>query len=952
MTLQREQIDTLLAEIDGVLSKANPRLPWVMSSEVTQQRQTLERIRSYLKGLQSEPGFSSLEPAYNPWGDTAPTTNLEVSSALRTDWVEQANSPQAALNLSQQMMQAFTQDLAQLRSSLLQPLHAETVRLQQQRDSLLQEVRQLERQRQQHSLIQQRAGQEQQVYEFLQGLMDRLQERLSQQISQIVGTIAAGNGQNAIAPYPTDSISSLVLDGSPNRTSVLPAEAGLPPLAPAQRVEQLQMLQARADQVVVTLDTTLRAFAEALQQNIQSYESSLSQGLEKMHTMGQQGEAIVANLVQKLADQVSGQVISGALPSATPSGSRPQSFNAQGFTASSGIPSSQHFTTYASPEPPDRAVNRFRVPANSSPQSTPPTPQPALSKATPEPLPPPDPRKDAGNLTKTDWDTSQTDLDLDLELLEQLEQADAPLTAAEPADLQEDEPQAGNEELDAFYASLFGDTNRNAGSPPLESAQPPEQSEAVAMDANFADLDPLEEDLFLEDPLAGDFEEEELIHLELEEEEPAETPVTAPPSSAEPLSSVASEAQDHGDEFESAMDPLAALSLNAQGSPPETPSSDVAADPLIADLEEALEALNAPDLNAFPTTDLGTDLGSPEPPTIVAEPPSTTRSRPLTSSGQPGSQSIPAEDIIRNLTDVLIPSPAGASPAGATVPAALRHEPTLDPGIAPGTVPLGSAAVTPWISPTPVPATAPQPSPEPGLAEVGEDEVYPSAGPEESLLVQDEAEESAHVELYLEPETLHQLKEDLSKLEQQAPEDSEDFFNLGAEDSRPEEGLAEEDVFGSAFNEAIPAPEIPLPQGGSTPIAPPEEEDLWEEGSPEESLLPEAEDHNLDWLAIETGRPSEPSPTPNRSPSPGPGSSLSFDLLANSAFEGSLEEDLDLDSSFEEDNELSLDRMTDWFAEEPDTSGSSTVSESEESLLIDNLFADLPDAEKKNDWPL
>ncbi|MEY2977073.1 MAG: hypothetical protein ACO31I_13670 [Prochlorotrichaceae cyanobacterium] len=932
MTLQREQIDTLLAEIDGVLSKANPRLPWVMSSEVTQQRQTLERIRSYLKGLQSEPVFSSLEPVYHPWGETAPTTNLEVSSAMGTELIEQANSPQAALNLSQQMMQAFTQDLAQLRSSLLQPLHAETVRLQQQRDSLLQEVRQLERQRQQHSLIQQRAGQEQQVYEFLQGLMDRLQERLSQQINQIVGTIAAGNSQNAIAPYPADHISSLVLDSSP--------EAGLPPLAPAQRVEQLQMLQARADQVVVTLDTTLRAFAEALQQNIQSYESSLSQGLEKMHTMGQQGEAIVANLVQKLADQVSGQVISGSLPAASPSGSRSQSFTAQGFAASSGIPSSPHFTTYASPESPDRTVTRFRSAGSSSAQGTqaPLTPQTATPKAMPENLPPPpDPRaKDSGDFNKIAWDTAQTDLDLDLELLEQLEQSEAAQTTTEAADLaestdrKEDEPQAGNEELDAFYASLFGDTNRKPGAMSLESAQPPEPSEdqsaAVAIDSPLVDFDPLAEDFA--DEVAD--EVEDLLDIELEEEEPGK-----------PLSSIAAPGND--DAFESSMDPLAALSLSLQtpfqgvteiAPPPETPSNEVAADPLMADLEEALQTLGDP--NFIPSNDRNADLSSSQ---------ALTGSRLLTDRSltpPPGAESIPVEDIIHNLTEVLVSAQADAT----TLPAAIRNDLGITPSEASGTVPLAQS-VKPWVSPTPVPPTAP---PEPALTEAGEEEVYPSAGPEESLLVQDEAEESAHVELYLEPETLHQLKEDLSKLEQQAPEDSEDFFNLGAVDS-PEESLAE-DVFGYEFDDSIPAPEIARTEDNTPAIAPPEEEDLWEEGSPEESLLPEAEDHSLDWLSIETRLKSEPSPMADRSPSPVPSSSLSFDLLANSAFEGNLEEDLDLDSSFEEDNELSLDRMTDWFAEEPDNSGSSTVSESEESLLIDNLFADLPDAEKKNDWPL
>jgi hypothetical protein len=79
-----------------------------------------------------------------------------------------------------------------------------------------------------------------------------------------------------------------------------------------------------------------------------------------------------------------------------------------------------------------------------------------------------------------------------------------------------------------------------------------------------------------------------------------------------------------------------------------------------------------------------------------------------------------------------------------------------------------------------------------------------------------------------------------------------------------------------------------------------------------------------------------------------PSNTTAQDLFANSAFEQNLEEDLDLDSSFEETNELSLDRMTDWFGDAADPEPPSE-SPSEEPFLIDHLFADLPDAEKKND---
>ena len=52
MTSQKDQIQALITDIDGVLQKTTPRLPWVVSGEMTQQRQVLERVRNYLVAFQ------------------------------------------------------------------------------------------------------------------------------------------------------------------------------------------------------------------------------------------------------------------------------------------------------------------------------------------------------------------------------------------------------------------------------------------------------------------------------------------------------------------------------------------------------------------------------------------------------------------------------------------------------------------------------------------------------------------------------------------------------------------------------------------------------------------------------------------------------------------------------------------------------------------------------------
>ncbi|NJN86053.1 MAG: hypothetical protein HC881_06715 [Leptolyngbyaceae cyanobacterium SL_7_1] len=114
--------------------------------------------------------------------------------------------------------------------------------------------------------------------------MGRLQENLTGQVAQMLTnleteTASSRSLSEAVSPYPTV-------------------------LTPRQRLEHLQMLQAQSDQLLLKLDSTLQVIFESLQTNVQSYQDSLSQGLDKMHSMGQQGEAMFAALVNRLAQQL------------------------------------------------------------------------------------------------------------------------------------------------------------------------------------------------------------------------------------------------------------------------------------------------------------------------------------------------------------------------------------------------------------------------------------------------------------------------------------------------------------------------------------------------------------------------------------------------------------------------------------------------------------------------
>jgi FtsZ-binding cell division protein ZapB len=189
---------------------------------------------------------------------------------------------------AQQMLQAVVQEMGNLRSTLMQPLQAEIEILQKQREALRQEVQQLEAQRQNAVLTVppatvQPANQQQMITEFLQVLMGRLQESLTQQVTQ-------------------------TLRGMTNPALPASADASTANLAYATG-EPLPGLQSQSDQLIINLDTTLRIVFEALQRDVKTYHDSLAQGVDRMHALGQQSEmmfnALVNHLAQRLGQEAS-----------------------------------------------------------------------------------------------------------------------------------------------------------------------------------------------------------------------------------------------------------------------------------------------------------------------------------------------------------------------------------------------------------------------------------------------------------------------------------------------------------------------------------------------------------------------------------------------------------------------------------------------------------------------
>ncbi len=340
MSSNRDQLQALIAEIDGILRKMNSRLPWVSLGDT---RRVLERVRLYLDSqLASEgsPGVSLTAWEQYP---IAPDTR---ASAPQED--REAAGIQA-------VFQGLIQDLAGLRSNLMQPLQEEIATLSQERHSLMEEVRQLEQKKRHYSTVAgQQADQQQAISEFLQALLGPLQEHLSQEVSQAIGQIET----HLLTDETPSRLGGNALESKFRREPVNPlTEENSELLSPQARLEQLQRLEGESDRLLMSLDSTLRVVFEALDRNVNSYNDSLVQGLEKMHRLGQQGELMFSVLVNHLA-QLLGQETSSYLQSS--------------LQLLYSTPSALDGTPESNPEPPNPALQRDRLEKPPIPPKLPP----------------------------------------------------------------------------------------------------------------------------------------------------------------------------------------------------------------------------------------------------------------------------------------------------------------------------------------------------------------------------------------------------------------------------------------------------------------------------------------------------------------------------------------------------------------------------------------------------
>ncbi len=207
------------------------------------------------------------------------------------------------------VLQAVAKDLTALQQGVIGQLSRDVARLQAEKTRLLTDIDKLQayyqtlQSRQLEALSQQQIAQQQLwAKQLAQVLASHLQALMIQRLNQLAST--------------------------PQAPSTAPA-AGLPLTAVNGHSDHAQRLLA-------SLDATFSTTFKALQQDLNSYQSSLSQQLNRMQGLEQQGEAILEALIDRLREQLQ---VEASRPLAAP----PQPYYGNGYTKENGYAKEGHY---------------------------------------------------------------------------------------------------------------------------------------------------------------------------------------------------------------------------------------------------------------------------------------------------------------------------------------------------------------------------------------------------------------------------------------------------------------------------------------------------------------------------------------------------------------------------------------------------------------------------------
>ncbi len=205
-----------------------------------------------------------------------------------SDHLPDSNPPQPEPQSAEAVLRVLGHDLETLRHQVSGYLSEDIAHLQAKKQRLMADIEALEGD-----------------FESLQAQHQQLQttyaEGLSQQ--QIAQQQAwAKRLAIALATHLQGRLETALTTTQPNALQAAPAEIALSPLA-------------NASQGLAALDATLQNTLASLQHDLTSYQSSISQQLNRMQSVEQQGEAILEALVARLNQQLQSQMVSS--PGAT-----------------------------------------------------------------------------------------------------------------------------------------------------------------------------------------------------------------------------------------------------------------------------------------------------------------------------------------------------------------------------------------------------------------------------------------------------------------------------------------------------------------------------------------------------------------------------------------------------------------------------------------------------------
>ena len=240
-----------------------------------------------------------------------------------------------------QVLAKMSQDLQQLQQSLVVQLSQDVSRLQTEKSKLMNDIDALQSQRQdltthQETTLSQQQIAQQQIWasQMAQAIADHLQTLMVHRLSE--------------------------MHQEPDRTEPAPTLADRPTAPVGQDDATYRVLN--------SLDASLNQTLTSVKRDLSSYQSSLSQQLNRMQTMQQQGEAILEVLVSRLNQQLQDEVRRSQVRPADQNGYRGSSPSAwspspppEGSVATAYRNGSPAPMAAPAPSPPPQALSSFQL---------------------------------------------------------------------------------------------------------------------------------------------------------------------------------------------------------------------------------------------------------------------------------------------------------------------------------------------------------------------------------------------------------------------------------------------------------------------------------------------------------------------------------------------------------------------------------------------------------------